>query len=176
MTVSTFSSQLWQLTQAKQLTGKEHLVLQALASFEGDKGLFPSHESIAIKAGCSCATVIRTLKKAYELGIVKRTLRRTISSSGRIVRSSNTYTLHLKDLADCVALAKQHAQKLRDALERRKAQFLNRFSKLQNASGPNSKSYNLEEKRSHSSVQDYLALISEWDREHKSRLRAQNCS
>ena len=45
--MTSFASQIWTLTQARQITARTHLVLQALASFEGHRGLFPSHESIA---------------------------------------------------------------------------------------------------------------------------------
>jgi len=55
--MTSFASQIWTLTQARQITAKTHLVLQALASFEGHRGLFPSHESIAARAGCSTRTV-----------------------------------------------------------------------------------------------------------------------
>lgn len=177
MSVSNFSSQLWNLTQAKLLTGKEHIVLQALKSFEGDKGLFPSHTSIAIKAGCSVRTVISALNKAYELGLVERFIRRTVhKQSGRIVRGTNLYTLKKIDLSEAKALMKARAQKLRECLERKKAQFLAGFSKCNFRTEPNSKSSLSLERRSHSSVQEYLALISEWDREHKSMLELRNCS
>ncbi|MBS0984338.1 helix-turn-helix domain-containing protein [Gluconobacter cerinus] len=178
--VMKFSSQLWQLTQAKQLTGKEHIVLQALSSFEGDKGLFPSHTTIAIKAGCSVSTVIRTLQKAYELGLVERTIRRAASRSGRIVRGTNFYTLRKIDLSQAIELAKERAQKLRECLERKKQQFLNGFSKWHSATEHNSKSLISPNRQHHLAVTDYLSMISEWDKAHKGAQKSlfvpPNCS
>lgn len=167
VTMVSFSSQLWKLTQAKLLTGKEHIVLQALASFKGDKGLFPSHTTIAIRAGCSCSTVIRTLKKAYELGLVEKVARRNVHSSGRIVRGTNLYTLKRIDLVEAKKLMKERTQKLKDALERKKRQFLNGFSKFQNQASTDSKSLISSKRNAHLSVQEYLSLVEGWCMEQK---------
>lgn len=119
----TFSSQLWTLTQSRMISGKTHLVLQALASFEGPHGLFPSHEAIAARAGCSARTVIRSLEKAYLLGLVERT-RRRVKRQGRMVSGSNLYRLVLKPLEQAKVAARHYAQQLREALARRKQRFL----------------------------------------------------
>lgn len=121
--MTSFASQLWLLTQARQITAKTHLVLQALASFDGAHGLFPSHEAIAARAGCSARTVIRSLEKAYHLGLVERT-RRRVKRQGRMVSGSNLYRLVLKPLEQAKVAARHYAQQLREALARRKQRFL----------------------------------------------------
>ena len=128
--MTSFASTLWTLTQARQITGKTHLVLQALASFQGYRGLFPSHESIASRAGCSVRTVIRALETAYRLGIVER-MRQRQRVSGRICNGVNRYRLIINPLEQTKAAAAYYMQKLKDALARRKQAFL---SKCQNSS------------------------------------------
>lgn len=134
--MTTFPAQIWTLTQSRTITAKTHLVLQALASFEGQRGLFPSHESIAARAGCSIRSVVRALETAYRLGIVKRTRQRQ-RVSGRLVNGPNRYRLIVKPLEQARAAAAHAAQRLREALARRKQAFL---SKCQNGSGLNSQS------------------------------------
>nr|WP_301274061.1 helix-turn-helix domain-containing protein [Acetobacter indonesiensis] len=134
--VTSFASTLWTLTQSRQITGKTHLVLQALASFQGHRGLFPSHESIASRAGCSTRTVIRALETAYRLGIVERTRQRQ-RVSGRICNGVNRYRLIIKPLEQARVAAAHYTQQLKDALARRKQAFL---SKCQNGSEFNSQS------------------------------------
>ena len=129
--MTSFASTLWTLTQSRQITGKTHIVLQALASFQGHRGLFPSHESIASRAGCSVRTVIRALEAAYRLGVVERTRQRQ-RVSGRICNGVNRYRLIIKPLEQARAAAAHYTQQLKDALARRKQQFL---SKCQNDSG-----------------------------------------
>lgn len=90
------------------ISGKTHLVLQALASFEGPPGLFPSHEAIAARAGCSTRTVIRSLEKAYLLGLVERT-RRRVKRQGRMVSGSNLYRLVLKPLEQAKVAARHYS-------------------------------------------------------------------
>ena len=119
----TFASQIWILTQGRQITARTHLVLQALASFEGHRGLFPSHESIANRAGCSVRTVIRALETAYQLGIVERT-RQRIRRSGRFVNGPNRYRLILADMEQARAAAAHASLRLKEALTRRKQRFL----------------------------------------------------
>ena len=117
--MTSFASTLWTLTQSRQITGKTHIVLQALASFQGHRGLFPSHESIASRAGCSVRTVIRALEAAYRLGVVKRTRQRQ-RVSGRICNGVNRYRLLVKPLEQAKAAAAHYTQQLKDALARRK--------------------------------------------------------
>jgi len=128
--VTSFASTLWTLTQARQITGKQHLVLQALASFQGYRGLFPSHEAIAARAGCGVRTVIRALEAGYRLGIVERTRQRQ-RVSGRLVNGPNRYRLIICKLEQARAAAVHYTQQLREALVRRKQAFL---SKCQNGS------------------------------------------
>lgn len=120
--MTSFASQIWTLTQARQITAKTHLVLQALASFEGHRGLFPSHESIAARAGCSTRTVIRALETAYSLGLVERT-RQRMRRSGRIVNGPNRYRLIVVSLEQAKAAALYATQRLKEALARRKLRF-----------------------------------------------------
>ena len=127
---ASFASQLWTLTQSGQITAKTHLTLQALASFVGHRGLFPSHESIAARAGASVRTVIRALERAYELGIVERT-RQRIRRSGRLVNGPNRYRLILMDLEQAKVAAAHATQRLKNALIRRKQRFI---SNCQNGS------------------------------------------
>lgn len=117
--MTSFTSQLWTLTQSRTITAKTHLVLQALASFEGQRGLFPSHERIAERAGCSVRTVIRALEAAYRLGIVERTRQRQMVS-GRLVNGVNRYRLIVRPLEQAKAAAAHIAQQLKAALARRK--------------------------------------------------------
>ncbi|KXV17464.1 helix-turn-helix domain-containing protein [Gluconobacter oxydans] len=120
--MTSFASQIWTLTQARQITAKTHLVLQALASFEGHRGLFPSHESIAARAGCSTRTVIRALETAYSLGLVERA-RQRMRRSGRIVNGPNRYRLIVVSLEQAKAAALYATQRLKEALARRKLRF-----------------------------------------------------
>ena len=129
--MTSFASTLWTLTQSRTITAKTHLVLRALSSFAGNRGLFPSHESIAARAGCSVRTVIRALETAYRLGIVERTRQRQ-RVSGRICNGVNRYKLLVKPLEQARAAAAHYTQQLKDALARRKQAFL---SKCQNDSG-----------------------------------------
>ncbi|MBS1058318.1 helix-turn-helix domain-containing protein [Gluconobacter kondonii] len=157
--MTSFASQIWTLTQSRQITAKTHLVLQALASFEGQRGLFPSHETIAARSGASVRTVIRALETAYRLGIIERTRQRR-RVSGRVCNGPNRYRLILTDLEQARAAAAHAAQRLREALARRKQAFL---SKCQNGSGLNSQSdifsYHPKTKN------DWLDLIASWQKE-----------
>lgn len=119
--MTSFPAQLWTLTQSKQITATTHLVLQALASFAGHRGLFPSHESIAARAGCSVRTVIRALETGYRLGIVERQRQRQRQRiSGRFCVGPNRYRLLVKPLEQARAAAAHYTQQLKDALARRK--------------------------------------------------------
>ena len=154
--MTSFASQIWTLTQARQITAKTHLVLQALASFEGHRGLFPSHESIAARAGCSTRTVIRALETAYSLGLVERT-RQRMRRSGRIVNGPNRYRLIVASLEQAKVAAAYATQRLKEALARRKLRF---SSNCQNGSGSYfQRDFFFEKPRSKS---DWLDLIASW--------------
>ena len=154
--MTSFASQIWTLTQARQITAKTHLVLQALASFQGHRGLFPSHESIAARAGCSTRTVIRALEIAYSLGLVERT-RQRMRRSGRVVNGPNRYRLILVSLEQAKAAAAHATQRLKEALARRKILF---SSNCQNGSGLHfQRDIFFEKPRSKN---DWLDLIASW--------------
>jgi len=154
--MTSFASQIWTLTQARQITAKTHLVLQALASFEGHRGLFPSHESIAARAGCSTRTVIRALETAYSLGLVERT-RQRMRRSGRIVNGPNRYRLIQVSLEQAKAAAAHATQRLKEALARRKLRF---SSNCQNGSESYfQRDIFFEKPRSKN---DWLDLIASW--------------
>jgi len=149
---TSFPAQLWALTQARKITGKTHIVLAALASFEGHRGLFPSHESIAARAGCSIRTVIRALETAYRLGLVERT-RQRIRHGARVVNGVNRYRLILVDLEQAKVAAAHNLLRLREALARRKQRFL---SKCQTGSESHSQSLSITPKHSPS---EWLAIL-----------------
>lgn len=157
--MTSFASQIWNLTRSRTITAKTHLVLQALASFESHRGIFPSHESIAARAGCSVRSVIRSLETAYRLGIVERTRQRR-RVAGRVCNGPNRYRLILTDLEQARAAAAHAAQRLREALARRKQTFL---SKCQNGSGLNSQSDIFSYKPR--SKNEWLDLIASWQKE-----------
>jgi len=154
--MTSFASQIWTLTQARQITARTHLVLQALASFEGYRGLFPSHESIAARAGCSVRTVIRALETAYSLGLIERT-RQRVRRSGRVVNGPNRYRLIVVSLEQAKAAAVHAKQRLKESLARRKLRF---SSNCQNDSGsPFQRDIFCEKPRSKN---DWLDLIASW--------------
>lgn len=154
----SFASQIWTLTQAHKITAKTHLVLQALASFEGYRGLFPSHESIAARAGCSTRTVIRALETAYSLGLVERT-RQRMRRAGRVVNGPNRYRLIMVSLEQARAAATHAAQRLKEALVRRKQRL---SSNCQNDSGIYFQRDIFYEKTR--SKGEWLDLIASWSR------------
>ena len=154
--MTSFASQIWALTQARQITARTHLVLQALATFEGHRGLFPSHESIAARSGTSVRTVIRALETAYQLGIVERT-RQRVRRSGRLVNGPNRYRLILTDMEKARVAAAHAALRLKEALIRRKQRFL---SNCHFGSEPHSQSDIFSYKPR--SKNEWLDLIASW--------------
>lgn len=154
--MTSFASQLWTLSQAKEITGTTHLVLKALASFSGPRGLFPSHESIAARAGCSTRSVIRALEAAYRLGIVERT-RQRVRRGQRLVNGPNCYRLIITTMEQAKAAALHNARRLREALERRKQRL---FSNCQNDSGSHSQSsFSFQKSRSPDEWKEILGRI-----------------
>ncbi|AAW59779.1 helix-turn-helix domain-containing protein [Gluconobacter oxydans] len=154
--MTSFACQIWTLSQSKQITAKTHLVLQALASFQGHRGLFPSHESIAARSGASVRTVIRALETAYQLGIVERT-RQRVRRSGRLVNGPNRYRLILTDLEKARVAAAHAALRLKEALARRKQRIL---SNCHFGSGSHSQSDIFSYKPR--SKNEWLDLIASW--------------
>lgn len=150
---STFRSMLWSLKQARHITANTHAVLHQLAGFLGPRGLFPSHETLAAKAGCSVRTVIRALETAYALGIVERTKRMTWRGS-RLVRCANAYTLHVMDMQAVKDAAEAATRKLKEALKRRK-QRLQDLSDISAANSMNPLKY----KRKTHSREEWLTIL-----------------
>jgi len=154
--MTTFVSRLWILSQSRAITAKTHLVLQALASFEGHRGIFPSHESIAARSGASVRTVIRALETGCRLGLIERTRQRR-RVSGRVCNGPNRYRLIITDLEQAKAAARYTTQRLKEALARRKQAFL---SKCQKGSGSDSQSDIFSYKPR--TKNDWLNLIASW--------------
>jgi len=152
-----FRRSLWTLLQARQITGSQHVVLSALASFAGHRGIFPSHESIAARAGCSVRTVIRSLEQAYALGLVERT-RQRVRRGPRVVNGPNRYRLILIDLEQAKVAAAYNLERLKAALARRKQRFL---SKCQNGTGDLFQSHNLNAPLSKN---EWLAILERVER------------
>ena len=127
--MSTFRASLWTLLQARRINGNQHAVLAALASFIGFHGTFPAHETIAARAGCSVRTVIRTLERAYELGILERT-HRMVRHGVRLVRTSNAYRFILSAHEQAKVSAAHFAEQMREALKRRKQRLFDLSDKM----------------------------------------------
>jgi len=126
-TVKAFRAYVWQMTKAGQITAKASLVLQALAGCMTKDGIFPSHDTLAAETGASRSTVIRSLRRARELGVIVWQQRMKLEG-GLIVRTSNLYTL-LHDASD---EAKQKAAEMvaqaQRAAQQRKAEYLRRLA------------------------------------------------
>lgn len=75
-----------------QLSHSEKSVLMTLATFLGHDGLYPAHATLAKACRYSVRTVVRSLNRAYELGLVVR-CHRFKREGGKRVRDSNSYQL-----------------------------------------------------------------------------------
>ena len=83
--IDRFQIMLRRFRSERKLTFGEIAALEVLPEFMcADGTIYPSHEEIAEKSGTSRRTVIKALKRAYKLGIVKHTPRG---------RASNTYEI-----------------------------------------------------------------------------------
>ena len=79
--------------RAGNLTAKAFLVLRQLAFYLGNRGeAWPSHETLAERAGCCVRTVQRALQAARDLGLVDWVERR-VRAAWRWLRTSNLYRL-----------------------------------------------------------------------------------
>jgi len=100
--------------------------------------------------------VIRALETAYSLGLIERT-RQRVRRSGRVVNGPNRYRLIVVSLEQAKAAAVHAAQRLKEALARRKLCF---SSNCQNGSGSHfQKDIFFEKPRSKN---DWLDLIASW--------------
>jgi hypothetical protein len=89
--------QVKQATAAGHFTYAQERCLYFLQTFRGRGGhVFPSHETIAARAGPSVSTVQRTLKIARGLGLVEWAERR-VRVGWRWFRTSNAYRLLMSE-------------------------------------------------------------------------------
>jgi DNA-binding transcriptional MocR family regulator len=97
MTVATWSARVWAEFRAENLTRAYRDVLLTLRTFRGPGGIaWPSHETLAERAGCSVRTVQRALAQARLLGLTEWTERR-VRAGWRWLRTSNVYTFRQPD-------------------------------------------------------------------------------
>ncbi|WP_148301525.1 helix-turn-helix domain-containing protein [Asaia prunellae] len=140
----------------RELTHAQASVLMRLATFLGRDGLYPSHATIATAAGVSARTVIRALDKAYSMGLVTRRLRR-IRCAGRVLRTSNAYTLNVRPEAVASASSVHLA---RAVFSRCKVLSDSLTQKARKISKEDNKSVKASE--GHRSVDEYLRIIASW--------------
>ena len=95
--VETWTGRIWREFHAKTLTRAYRDVMSTLHSYRGRRGLaFPSHETLASRAGCKVRTVGRALKHARTLGLVSWVKRR-VRQGWRSLRTSNLYWMGVPD-------------------------------------------------------------------------------
>lgn len=131
-TITSFQRQLGYLSRERRISHVMNRVLAVLASFLGPDGLFPSHESIAERAGCHRRTVIRALERAYELGIVERTHQREWVN-GKWVRTSNRYRLIITKAGQAKVAAKTLMRRVTSSMRSRAADLSDRMAHKVNA-------------------------------------------
>jgi DNA-binding transcriptional MocR family regulator len=91
--MSEWTNRVWREFRAGNLTRGYRDVLLTLRTFRGAGGLcFPSHATLADRAGCSPSTALRALQLARSLGLVSWAERR-VRAGWRWLRSSNAYRL-----------------------------------------------------------------------------------
>lgn len=89
----TWFHRIEQEYRAGNLTAKWFLVLRQLGFYCGKRGeAWPSHDTLAERAGCSTRTVQRALQRARDLGLISWVERR-VRSGWRWLRTSNVYRL-----------------------------------------------------------------------------------
>lgn len=81
-----------QALDAGLLGYKASRVAHALETYCGPDGCFPSHKSLAAAAGCSERHAIRSVERLEVLGMLCHRSRYA-TRKGRVVRTSNRYTL-----------------------------------------------------------------------------------
>lgn len=112
-TKAQFRQQVNNLFYDGLLTISQKQVLMVLATFLGEKGLFPAHATIAKASNRSVRTVIRALERAYQLGIVIRQHRTAQIGSVRR-KISNVYQLVISKAQQGVAQARHLMRGLYD--------------------------------------------------------------
>jgi Helix-turn-helix domain len=89
-----WKTRIWQEFHAGNLTRGYRDVLLTLRTYRGHGGLaWPSHATLALRAGCCVKTVQRALSAAQELGLVSWAERR-MRAAWRWLRTSNVYRFH----------------------------------------------------------------------------------
>ena len=89
----TWTARVWSEFHADNLTRTWRDVLLTLRTFRGPGGVaWPSHATLAARAGCSVRTVQRALGQARALGLVSWAERR-VRGAWRSLRTSNAYRL-----------------------------------------------------------------------------------
>ena len=83
---------VWTQFRAGNLTPLFRDVLLRLQKFDRGRGLWPSHDTLADRTGCSVRTVQEALRQGRALGLVA-----WVSGAGR--RTSNRYSLTLPKMA-----------------------------------------------------------------------------
>jgi DNA-binding transcriptional MocR family regulator len=87
----SWTARIWSEFHAGNLTPVWKDVLLTLRTFRGLGGTaWPSHATLAKRARCSPSTVLRALKRADELGLVRWAERR-VRAGWRWLRTSNVY-------------------------------------------------------------------------------------
>lgn len=89
----TWTARCWLEYRAGNLTRAYRDVLLTLHTFRGAGGIaWPSHATLADRAGCCVRTVQRTLHQAQRLGLVSW-IERRVRAGWRWLRTSNAYRL-----------------------------------------------------------------------------------
>jgi DNA-binding transcriptional MocR family regulator len=92
-TTEAWTARCWSEFRAGNLTRAFRDVLLTLRTFRGHGGIaWPSHETLASRAGCCVRTVQRALQQAQHLGLVSWVERR-VRAGWRWLRTSNAYRL-----------------------------------------------------------------------------------
>jgi DNA-binding transcriptional MocR family regulator len=90
----TYEQRIWREFRAGNLSRTERDVMLTLRTFSAPR--FPSHQTLADRAGCCVRTVQRALAAARELGLVEWAERR-VRAGWRWLRTSNVYRLLVPD-------------------------------------------------------------------------------
>lgn len=90
---TTWTERVWREYRTDNLTRAHRDVMLTLATYQANGGAaWPSHQTLAERAGCCVRTVQAALRAARELGLVTWTERR-VRAGWRWLRTSNVYRL-----------------------------------------------------------------------------------
>ncbi len=92
MTADQWTPAVWTQFRTGNLTRAFRDVLLTLRTFDGSAGLYPSHATLADRAGCAVRTVQEALRQGRALGLVSW-------HSGASRRTSNRYQLTIPRVA-----------------------------------------------------------------------------